>query len=96
MTAADTLRTALLGRRVGTIFTVDDVRPELAADNVTGNAIGAVFRHAIQEGWLTPVGYAACRERSARGRVVRQYRRRALGPQGMYERAARTEEVLFT
>lgn len=85
----DVLRRALLTRRVGTVLSVDTIRPELEAAQVPQAVLGALFRTACLRGWLTPTGTVTpSRYRPARGRLVREYRRQPIAAKQQQGRAA--------
>lgn len=75
-------RRILLTIRAGRRFSVNDVRDEVTATGLAGDSLGALFQHAARRGWIEPTGWVVpSRERVARGRCVREYRRCLIGPQ---------------
>lgn len=62
-------------RRTGSLLSCNDVRAELSAASIEGNAIGHVFRWAEQSGRLVNTGRSVpSTERAARGRRVALWR----------------------
>lgn len=65
--------------KAGRVLSVDTIRDELTAAGLDGLTSGSLFRAACVRGWLIPTGTVTpSRERAAKGRLVRQYRRAAL------------------
>lgn len=91
----DVVREALLGRRVGSILTIDDVRAELKAGGIRPASLGTCLRNAVRREWLKPVGAVPVKERSGNGRLVRTYKRLPIGPQGIGPRPSRRPAALF-
>lgn len=76
------LREALLGRNVGNLVSADDLRVEMAAAGVTGNALGTLFAHAVRRGWLEVIRSEPSKHKSRKGGRILVYRRRPIGKQG--------------
>ena len=72
-------RRVLLTVRIGARFSINDVRDEVTAADLHGQSLGALFKAAACRGWIEPTGrVVASTDRAARGRLVRDYRRRPM------------------
>jgi hypothetical protein len=58
----------------GVNFTAETVREQMLADPPSANLLGAVFRAAASEGWITHVGYVKARRPDAHARILTLWR----------------------